>query len=230
MSINRGERRSRPPNLVEWIDESPAKIMRNAWLRTRKAVSEDHHRLRRIWRIRNEWLSKGEKCRGKIPPGAFRRQKSGKPIPPWLIEPGHMSQYPVAEVNTCYIYAIVDLKTGKTYVGRTIKNPYVRFVEHRKSGDPLGKAILMDDSKFVVLTLEVLPRHFPCALQSSGIQQHWRVRENSWIHRLNTFQNGCNTCREIAKPRYPPLPSHGFGIRPVKRSRHGTRVTNVNGG
>ena len=121
------------------------------------------------------------------------RSKSGKPIPPWLIEPGHMSQYPVAEVNTCYIYAIIDLKTGKTYMGRTIKNPYVRFVEHRKSGDLLGKAILMDDSKFVVLTLEVLPRYFPCALQSSGIQQHWRVRENSWIHRLNTFQNGYNT-------------------------------------
>ena len=53
------------------------------------------------------------------------------------------------------------------YVGCTIKNPYVRFVEHRKSGDPQGKAILMDDSKFVVLllTLEVLPRHFPCALR-----------------------------------------------------------------
>ena len=115
-------------------------------------------------------------------------------------------------------------------MGRTIKNPYVRFVEHRKSGDPLGKAILMDDSKFVVLTLEVLPRHFPCALQNSGIQQQWRVRENSWIHRLNTLQNGSNTRREIAKPRYPPLPSHGFGIRLVKRSRHGTRVTKVNGG
>ena len=52
------------------------------------------------------------------------------------------------------------------YVGCTIKNPYVRFVEHRKSGDPLEKAILMDDSKIVVLTLEVLPRHFPCAIQN----------------------------------------------------------------
>ena len=87
----------------------------------------------------------------------------------------------------------------------------------------------MDDSKFVLLTLEVLPRHFPRALQNSGIQ-HWRVRENSWIHVLNTFQNGCNTRREIVKPRYPPLPCHGFGIRPVKRSRHGTRVTKVNDG
>ena len=73
MSNNRGER-LRPPHLVEWIDESPAKIMRNAWLRTIKAVSDDHNRLRRIRRIRNEWLSKGEKCTGKIPPGAFRRQ------------------------------------------------------------------------------------------------------------------------------------------------------------
>ena len=141
-----------------------------------------------------------------------------------------MSQYPEADVNTCYIDAIVDLKTGKTYVGRTIKNPYVRFVEHRKFGDPLGKEILMDDPKFVVFTLEVLPRRIPCALQNCGIQQHRRVRENSWITRLNTFQNGCNARREIAKPRYPPLPSHGFGIRPVKRSRHGTRVTKVNGG
>ena len=55
MPNNRGKRRSRPPILVERIDESPAKIMRNAWLRTRKAVSDDRHRLRRIWRIRNEW-------------------------------------------------------------------------------------------------------------------------------------------------------------------------------
>ena len=84
----------------------------------------------------------------------------------------------------------------------------------------------MDDSKFVLLTLEVLPRHFPRALQNSGVQQHWTVRENSRIHVLNTFQNGYNTRRrEIVKPRYPPLPCHGFGIRPVKRSRHGTRVT-----
>ena len=75
MSNNRGKGRGRPPNLVEWIDESPAKIVRNAWLRTRKAVSDDHQRFRRIWRIRNEWLSKGERCRGKIPSGAFRRQK-----------------------------------------------------------------------------------------------------------------------------------------------------------
>ena len=118
MSNNRGERRSRQPNLVQWIDESPANIMQSAWLRTRKAVSADHHRLRRIWSIRNEWLSRGEKCGGKIPPGAFRRQKSGNP---WIIEPDHMSQYPVAEVNTCYIYA---------------------------------------------LTLEVLLRHFPCALRT----------------------------------------------------------------
>ena len=188
MSNNRGER-LRPPHLVEWIDESPAKIMRNAWLRTRKAVSDDHNRLRRIRRIRNEWLSKGETCTGKIPPGAFRRQKSGKQIPSWLTEPGHMIQYPVAEVNTCYMYAIVDLKTGKTYVGRRIKNPYVRFVEYRKSGDPLGKAILMDDSKFVVMTIEVLLRHFPCALRYAGIQQHWRMREfmDSWNKYLSKW-------------------------------------------
>ena len=75
MSNNRGKGRGRLPNLVEWIDESPAKIVRNAWLRTRKAVSDDHHRFRRIWRIRNEWLSKEERCRGKIPSGAFSRQK-----------------------------------------------------------------------------------------------------------------------------------------------------------
>ena len=107
---------------------------------------------------------KGEKCRGKIPPGAFGRQKSGKPIPPWLIEPGHMSQYPEADVNTCYIDAIVDLKTGKTYVGRTINNSYVGFVEHRKYGDPLGKATLMDDSKFGVLEClrKYVSKNFTC--------------------------------------------------------------------
>ena len=61
-----------------------------------------------------------------------------------------MSQYPLADTNKCYyIHAVVDLKTGKTYVGRTIKNPYVRFQEHRTSGDSLGKAIWMDDSKFI---------------------------------------------------------------------------------
>ena len=100
-----------------------------------------------------------------------------------------MIQYPVAEVNTCYMYAIVDLKTGKTYVGRRIKNPYVRFVEYRKSGDPLGKAILMDDSKFVVMTIEVLLRHFPCALRYAGIQQHWRMREfmDSWNKYLSKW-------------------------------------------
>ena len=110
MSNNRGER-LRPPHLVEWIDESPAKIMRNAWLRTIKAVSDDHNRLRRIRRIRNEWLSKGETCTGKIPPGAFRRQKSGKPIPPWLIEPGHMSKYPVAEQK--YELFVAALREGQ---------------------------------------------------------------------------------------------------------------------
>ena len=108
MSNNRGIRRSKPPNIVEWIDESPAKIMRNAWLRTRREVNDDHHRLRRILRIRNELLST---CTGKIPPGAFRRQKSGKPIPPWLIEPGHMSQYPVAEQK--YELFVAALREGQ---------------------------------------------------------------------------------------------------------------------
>ena len=65
---------------MEWIDESPAKIMRNAWLRTRKEVNDDH-RMRRIWRIRNEWLNKGEKCRGKISPGAFRRRNQDNQFP-----------------------------------------------------------------------------------------------------------------------------------------------------
>ena len=47
------------------------------------------------------------------------------------------------------------------YVGCTIKTPYVQFVEHRNTGDPLEKAILMRDSKIVVLTLGRSPKTFP---------------------------------------------------------------------
>ncbi|MEP3682181.1 MAG: GIY-YIG nuclease family protein, partial [Ekhidna sp.] len=223
-------RRGRPPKLVHWLDDSPSKLMRDVFSRTTRAVNSNHPRLRRIWRIRDAWLEKGKECRGKIPPGAFRRQKPGRPIPEWNIRPGSLRRTPLARENICHIYAIVNLRNGKTYVGRTSKSPYVRLQEHSKSGDTLGKAIMMDDSKFVVVILEEFPRYFPCIVNFNSVQSHWINGGNSWIHRLDTLREGYNTRREKAKPCYPHIPSHGFGTRPVKRSRHGVRVSEINGG
>ena len=131
--------------------------------------------------------------------------------------------------NVCYMYAIVHVQNGKIYVGRTIQNLYVTFQQHLRTDDPLGKAVLSDDSKFVVLILEVLLKLFPCQAENVRNLWHWRKRENAWIHMLNSYRNGDNTRREIVKPRPPEIPSHGFGIRPIKRSRH-ERISKVNGG
>ena len=46
-------RRGRPPNFVEWVQGSPLGIMRQAYVRSRNAVTCDHPKLRRIWRIRD---------------------------------------------------------------------------------------------------------------------------------------------------------------------------------
>ena len=169
--------------------------MRKACDRSRQALRCDHPRLTRIWRVRNAWLEKGNECKGKIAPGAFCRQKSGKPVPEWRVSFGQLKRQPVAKENVCHIYAVVHLKNGKTYVGRTIQNPYVRFQQHIRTGDALGKAILLDDSKFAVLILEVLPKLFPCQLPRSGVSWHWRKRENAWINKLNPHRNGYNTRR-----------------------------------
>ena len=59
---------------------------------------------------------------------------------------------------------------------------------------------------------------------------HWRKREDAWIRKLNSYRNGYNTRRKIVNPRPPQIPSHGFGIRPIKRLRHEERISKVNGG
>ena len=115
--------------------------MRDAYSTTKQAVNSKHPHLRKIWRIRGAWLEKGERCRGKIPPGAICRQKEGRPIPEWLIKPGSKRCTPIAGDTICHIYAIANVRNGKTYiyVGRACKSPYVRFQEHSHSGDILGK-------------------------------------------------------------------------------------------
>ena len=64
-------------------------------------------------------------------------------------------------------------------------------------------------------------------MENSGTPLHWRERENSWINRLHTRVKGYNTRREIAKPQLPQIPTHGFRIRQVRRSRHKSRVTEI---
>ena len=219
--------RGRPPNFVEWVQGSPLGIMRQACVRSRKVVTCDHPKLRRIWRIRDAWLEKGKECGGNIPPGAFCRQKSGKPIPERRVEGNKTKSRPLPKENVCYINAIVHVQNGKTYVGRTIQNPYVRFQQHLRTDDPLGKAMLSHDSKINSgSTSKIVP------LPSGSCEKFMALekKENAWIHKLNSCRNGYNTRREIVKPHPPEIPSHGFDIRPIKRSRHEERISKVNGG
>ena len=143
------------------------------------------------------------------------------------VVPGPGGRRPVANVDTCTIYGIVHVKIGKPYGGRTIENPYVRFQEHMSTTDALGRAIKADQTKFVVVVLEVVPR-FLEGVPEIGTPRHWRIRENSWINRLKTRTNGYNTRREISKPLPPRMPTHGLGIiRRIIRSRHKPRVTKM---
>ena len=68
----------------------------------------------------------------------FASKRVAKHFQKWRVVPGPGGRRPVADKNTCSIYAIVHLKNGKTYVGRTIKSPYVRFQEHISTTDALG--------------------------------------------------------------------------------------------
>ena len=127
------------------------------FLRTRQAEMSNHLVRKRIWRIRNDWVEKGKGERGNLPPGAHCRQAKGKTYTKWLLEPGHGGRRPLAQKDTCSIYAIVRLQNGKICTGRTIKNLYVRFQEHMFTADVSGRAIKSDQSKFVVVLLEVTP-------------------------------------------------------------------------
>lgn len=226
MKRKRGKRR--PPRPFQWNESTPVGIMRRVFEQTRKAILEMHNALVRIWKCRDAWLEKGRST-GNVPPGALCKQKDGRPFPHWETTLSQGGRRPILIQEVCTIYAIVNLQNGKTYVGRTIKNPYVRFYEHMGTGDMLGKAIEQDPNRFVVITLETVPMDVSDK-ECVGTRMHWRVRENSWIHRLNSLKNGYNTRREIKKPDPPTLPSHGFGKRPVKKSRHGTRITKTSVG
>ena len=220
--------KSRPPRPIEWDDASSSGIMRNAFVLTinTQAVMSNHPALKRTWRIRNAWLAKGKGERGNLPPGALRQQKSGKTFQRWHVVPGPGGRRPAADKDARSIYAIVILKNWKTYVGRTIKSPYVKFHEHISTTDAPGREIKADQIKFVVVLLEIVPRCLK-GVENSGTPLHWRERENSWINRLHTRVEGYNTRWEVAKPQPPQIPTHGFGVKRVRRSRHKSRITKI---
>ena len=150
--------------------------MRNFFLRTRQAVVSNHSVRKAIWRIRNAWVEKGNGERGIFPPGAHCQQAKGKTYTKRPLEPGHGGRRPLAQTDTCSINAIVHDQNGKQYVGHTIENPYVRFLEHMSTADVLGRAIKSDHSRFVVVLLDVTPRLLD-GVASAGTQQHRRRRE-----------------------------------------------------
>lgn len=202
------------------------RIMRNAYVRTRQAVQSNHPVLKRVWRTRDAWLKKGQGLKGNLPPGALCQQKQGRTYPVWKVAPGPGGRRPTENKEFCSIYAVVHLENGKIYVGRTIKSPYERFQKHMSTKDTFSRAVQSTPNKFVVVLLEVTPRVLD-GVPDEGTQIHWRKRENSWIHRLKAYTNGYNTRRELRRPSRPALPSHGFGVRRVTRSRQSTRIWKI---
>lgn len=205
------------------------KLNQNAWFmrslheRSKRACAENHPVLRRIWRKRDAWLAKAVKG---IPPGAVTMQKTGRPLPPfWTSGKGLAPQYSTKRFGCCYIYAIVNVKTGRIYVGRTVRSPYKRVLEHVQSEDFIGRAVRSQHENFVV-TLEKLPAMVPGVVLGVKNLMQMRRRENSWIHRLDARRNGYNSRVEIRPPPRPSLPSHGFHVRPIRTSRHPTRISN----
>ncbi len=116
--------------------------------------------------------------------------------------------------------------TGRTYVGRTNRSPYKRFSEHRIAQDFMARAINAHEEHFFVILLEKVPTRPPGGFQGSSADvDHVRRRENSWIHRLDTVANGYNSKVELVAPPRLSLPSHGFKVRRISRSRHPQRIS-----
>ena len=115
------------------------------------------------------------------------------------------------------VYAIVNLKRGRTYVGRTRRSPYLRFQEHvEKDTDQFGRALRNSPKDFVVIQLEKV-------LQGTKLED-FRRRESSWINRVDALSIGYNSCREIIKRPAPFLPVYGLGPEPITRSRNPDRI------
>lgn len=201
--------------------------MHDLYLRSRLACVNNHPRLRKLWRTRDAWIAQGNLVGTLvpgIPPGAIYRQSTGRCYAPyWTTRRG---LYPQWNVNTCYIYGIVNIRTGMTYVGRTKRSPYLRFQEHVDSTDFIGRAIRSQFENFVLVVLEKLPvKCYGIHNVNGDPERHCRIRENSWIHRLDTVVRGYNSRVELMAPPRPFLPSYGFGARPIRRSRQSKRIT-----
>ena len=93
------------------LPKSPADIMRSAYKLTKKVLSTTttHHRLRRLLVIRQRWLQKASP-----PPGALIMQKRNV-LAQYISGNGLRGLRPVSPPWWC-VYAIVNLKSGRTYV------------------------------------------------------------------------------------------------------------------
>lgn len=224
-------RRVRPPDTYK--PGSPGYYMHALYIRSKAACKSDHPHLRRLWRIRDKWLNERP---GEIPPGAKQTQQTGRHCPPYvtrgkarskvgrkLYKKGYDGQYPRDCKNKSYIYALVNMTNGMIYVGRTNRSPYRRFHEHFISDDFIGRTVRSYAYKFVVVVLETIPTHVMGMPPNKF--PHVSARENSWIHRLDTVNHGYNSRCEISAPPPPVLPTHGFNVRPIRRSRHPQRIS-----
>ena len=223
MPSGQPRKRGKPPNKSYSIG-SNAWIMHECYFRSKLACIRDHERLRRIWRARDAWLARAV---NGIPPGALWSQKSGR-----LYAPYHTVRsalYPVSVAKESFIYGIVNTQTGKVYVGRTCRSPYQRFLEHVQSTDYIGRAIRAEHYNFVVIVLEKVPTRFPGIVRRSfEHNKHISERENAWIHRLDSVRKGYNSRVERRAPPRLAIPSHGFGVRAIRRSRHIARISDRN--
>ena len=123
-----------------------------------------------------------------IPPGALQRQSRTLLVPPYMTSQFGSGVYPTWNEKVAFIYALINIVDNLVYVGRTKRSPYLRFLEHTKSSDYIGRAIRKHEDRFVVVVLEKLPATM--AGMTKGELTHMQKRENSWIHRLNSKHKG----------------------------------------
>ena len=81
-----------------------------------------------------------------------------------------------------YIYKILDTKTGKSYIGKTVKQPEERFKQHTKSHYVFKQIYAKDKYR---LTLEVVDQ--------ASSQEELDILEKKYIQEFNTLApNGFN--------------------------------------
>ena len=148
---------------------------------------------------------------GCLQPGALIAQNNNV-LAQYVYSKGPRGFRPVSPPRWS-IYAIVNLRNGRAYVGRTIRSPFLRFQEHAMDDASHFRCSLRDNPNgFVVLQLE--------KVSGGTVLQEYRKRESSGNSRLDNLHSGYNSGREIAKPPALLVPTHGYGPAPITRSRH----------